>query len=75
MPWNPGDSVRFKRGLSEKQQRIWARIANSALEGGASESSAVRQASGSLRSGGIESAARRKLQKKLPKSSITGAHT
>lgn len=75
MPWSPNDADRFKKGLSDKQKRQWAAIANAALQRGSDESSAIRQASGSLRSGALESAARRRMQKKLPQSSITGAHT
>jgi uncharacterized protein YdaT len=76
MPWSPNDADRFKKGLSDKQKRQWAAIANAALQRGSGESSAIRQASGSLRSGAVESAARRRLKQKMnTKSSVTGAHT
>ena len=32
MPWKPEDAERHKKGLSEKQKRAWAEIANSALK-------------------------------------------
>lgn len=52
MPWTPEDAHRFTRGLTDRQARRWARVANEALSrcvrrGGAQapcESSAIRQA-------------------------------
>ena len=52
MPWTPEDSRRHKKGLSARQRRQWARVANSALarclrEGrsqSSCEASAIRQA-------------------------------
>lgn len=33
MPWKAEDAARHKKGLSDKQARAWARIANSVLKG------------------------------------------
>jgi cation transport regulator ChaB len=54
MPWTWEDAEKYKKGLSEKQAKQWARIANSVLErclkkGGKEEdcaASAVKQANG-----------------------------
>jgi hypothetical protein len=56
MPWSPSDAKRHKKGLSPKQARKWAHIANGVLrrclaDGGsvaACEASAVRQANGAV---------------------------
>lgn len=46
MPWKPGASKRFtKKANTAKKQRQWSHVADSALERGASEESAIRQAS------------------------------
>lgn len=53
MPYGPSDAKRFtKRAKSAKQQRQFAHVANSALQRGASEGSAIRQASGVVKRGG-----------------------
>lgn len=45
MPWIPGDAAgHTKKADSAIAKRQWAHVANSALERGASEGSAVRQA-------------------------------
>lgn len=54
MPWEPSDALKHKKGLTEKQQRQWAHIANSArakcIADGGDEAtcdvSAIRQANG-----------------------------
>lgn len=56
VPWTPADAKRHKKGLSPKQARQWAHIANAALaaclaRGGSQsscEGSAVRQANGAV---------------------------
>lgn len=56
MPWTPADAHRHKRGLSARQARQWARVANSALrrclaDGGTQsrcEASAIRQANSAV---------------------------
>ena len=45
MPWSASDVNRHNKGLSPKQKRQWVAVANSALGRGASEGSAIRQAS------------------------------
>jgi hypothetical protein len=46
MPWKPGDAKsKTKAASTPKAKRQWAHVANSALARGASEGSAVRQAS------------------------------
>lgn len=46
MPWTSKDSKRHtKKAATPKKQRQWSEVANSALERGASEGSAIRQAS------------------------------
>lgn len=43
MPWSPGDSVRFKKGLSSDESRNrWASIANSVLSDTGDEGKAIR---------------------------------
>jgi hypothetical protein len=45
MPWTPSDSIRHtKKANGPKRQRQWAHVADGALDRGASEGSAVRQA-------------------------------
>lgn len=45
MPWGPGDAKRFtKKAASPKAERQWAKVADRALAGGASEGSAIKQA-------------------------------
>jgi hypothetical protein len=45
MPWTPGDAKRHtKKANSPKKARQWGHVANDALEHGASEGSAIRQA-------------------------------
>ena len=56
MPWTAQDAERHKKGLSAKQKRQWAKVANSALQtclddGGSQqtcEASAIRQANGTV---------------------------
>lgn len=44
-PWSSGDAKRHsKKASTPKKQRQWSEVANSALRGGASEGSAIRQA-------------------------------
>lgn len=45
MPWKPKNATgKTKKADMPKKRRQWAAVANSALEGGASEGSAIRQA-------------------------------
>lgn len=45
MPWNPQNAARHTRkAKTSSQKRKWSAVANSALERGASEGSAIRQA-------------------------------
>lgn len=45
MPWSSSDAKRHtKKATSAKKQRQWSHVANSALERGASEGSAIAQA-------------------------------
>lgn len=47
MPWGAKDAMRHtKKASSGVAQRQWAHVANAALQGGASEGSAIRQANG-----------------------------
>lgn len=47
MPWSESDaSAKTKKANTPKKRRQWKEIANSALERGASEGSAIRQANG-----------------------------
>jgi hypothetical protein len=46
MPWKPKDAKRFtKKAKTPKQKRMWSQIADKLLASGASEESAIRQAS------------------------------
>lgn len=51
MPWDKNEEVKHKtrKARSEKQKRQWREIANSVLEHGGSEGSAIRQASGVIK--------------------------
>lgn len=47
MPWKPADAMRHTRkARTGKLQRMWANVANSALQRGKSEGAAVRMANG-----------------------------
>lgn len=47
MPWDPSDARdKTNKANTPQAQAQWAAVANSALAGGASEGSAIRQASG-----------------------------
>lgn len=47
MPWRASDSKRHtKKADTPKKQKQWSSVANSALDSGDSEGSAVRQANG-----------------------------
>jgi hypothetical protein len=49
MPWKPSDSKKHThKADTPTRQRQWADVANSALKGGASEGSAVRQANAAV---------------------------
>ena len=67
MPWNPEDAEQHKKGLTDKQKRKWAAVANSALKRGSDEGSAVRQASAAAGSnpGKFAAVAKRKLKEKM----------
>jgi len=50
MPWSPKDATRHtKKAKSGKSKRQWSEVANKALQGGASEGSAVRQANAAVK--------------------------
>ncbi len=63
MPWSSGDATRFKKGLSEKQSRKWAHVANSTLLRTGSEAAAIRAANGVTR-GSVQRRLKRDLQAK-----------
>lgn len=45
MPWTSSDAKRHtKKADTPHKQSVWAEVANKALDGGASEGSAIRQA-------------------------------
>lgn len=45
MPWTSADAKSHtKKANTPHKQSVWARVANKALSGGASEGSAIRQA-------------------------------
>lgn len=46
MPWQASDAKRFDKAATGKRGRQWSAVANSALGRGASEKSAIMQASG-----------------------------
>lgn len=48
MPWQPKDAGRFSKlaGGSAKSGRMWAKVADSALESGDDEGTAIKKASG-----------------------------
>lgn len=49
MPWSRGDAKRHtKKADSPKKQRQWKDVANSALDRGESEGSAIRQANAAV---------------------------
>ncbi len=48
MPWTAKDADKFKKGLSPKQKRKWAAIANSALKRTGNEGIAIKSANGSV---------------------------
>ena len=51
MPWKPSDAKGHTKAADTPiKQRQWADVANSALKGGASEGSAVRQANAVVKS-------------------------
>lgn len=50
MPWKADDAKRHtKKADTKKKQRMWAKVANSALSHGATEGSAVRQANAAVK--------------------------
>jgi uncharacterized protein YdaT len=54
MPWTPEDAGgKTKKANTPKKRRQWSHIANGALERGASEQSAIMQASGVLKKKGV----------------------
>ncbi len=60
MPWTARDAYRHtKKANTPHLQNQWSKVANSALEGGADEASAIKQANAAVSSGGP---AKRKLK-------------
>jgi len=50
MPWTPKDAKRHtKKAKSAKAQRQWAHVADSALQRGESEGTAIREANGVIK--------------------------
>lgn len=49
MPWGPGDSARFKKGLSKKSSEKWSSVANSVLAKTGDEGKAIRIANGATK--------------------------
>jgi hypothetical protein len=46
MPWTPGSTRKFtKKANTPKRRRMWSHVANAAKRRGASDQSAIRQAS------------------------------
>ncbi len=53
MPWTARDAYRHtKKAATPHLQSQWSKVANSALEGGADEASAIRQANAAVNKGG-----------------------
>jgi hypothetical protein len=53
VPWQPRDAKRHtKKADTPKEQRMWSKIANDMLAGGASEGKAIRVASGVVKKRG-----------------------
>jgi uncharacterized protein YdaT len=53
MPWGAGDATRHtKRVRSAKSKRQWSHVANSMLDRGASEGSAIRAANATVKRSG-----------------------
>ena len=53
MPWQPRDAKRhIKKADTQKEQRMWSKITNDMLAGGASEGKAIRVASGVVKKRG-----------------------
>lgn len=47
MPWTPNDAIKHThKAMSAKSRRQWAHVANSVLQRGADEGTAVREANG-----------------------------
>ncbi len=44
MPWSPSDASRHKKGLTSAQAKVWAKVANAALNDGDDEGTAIRKA-------------------------------
>jgi len=42
MPWTPKDADRFKKGLTKKQKKKWAAIANAVLRRTGDDATAIR---------------------------------
>jgi hypothetical protein len=54
MPWTPEDAGgKTKKANTPKRKRQWAHVANSALERGESDKSAIMQANGVLKKEGV----------------------
>jgi len=51
MPWRSGRSARkhTRKADTPRKQRMWRKVANSALKRGSSEGSAIRQANAAVR--------------------------
>jgi hypothetical protein len=50
VPWKPAEAKsKTKAASTPKAKRQWAHVANAAMERGASESSAIRQASAAVK--------------------------
>jgi uncharacterized protein YdaT len=48
MPWTPSDAAKHKKHLTKKQSEVWAEVANSALEAGDDEATAIKKANGAV---------------------------
>ena len=52
MPWKPSEAKgKTKAAKTPKEKRQWSHVANAALKRGASEESAIRQASATVKKG------------------------
>lgn len=59
MPWSPQDASKHKKGLTDKQKRKWAKVANSQKARGEDDATAIKSAN-SVTKGAID----RRLKKK-----------
>lgn len=49
MPWSAQDAHKHKKGMSDAQAAMWARVANKSLRSGDDEGTAIQKASGAVK--------------------------